>query len=80
MASDGAEKGSVGQGTAEDPWVLSTPPGTSEYTMYKDDSSDLPRLVCTVGKTTLYYELRCLDDLAGDAARARRLGRAGVGR
>ena len=63
MANDGAEKGSVGQGTAEDPWVLSTPPGTSEYTMHKDESSDPPRLVCTVGKTTLYYQLRCLDDL-----------------
>jgi len=36
MANDGAEMGSVGQGTPEDPWVLSTPPGTSEYTMHKD--------------------------------------------
>jgi len=30
MADDAAGKGLVGHGTAEDPWVLSTPPGTSE--------------------------------------------------
>ena len=53
----------VGQGTAADPWVLKTPPGTSGYSMYKDEESDPPRLVCTVGKTTLYYQLRCLEDL-----------------
>lgn len=52
-----------GQGTAQDPWLLKTPPGTSDYTMCKDEASDPPRLVCTVGKTTLYYQLRCLDDL-----------------
>ena len=43
--------------------VLKTPPGTSDFTMHKDESSDPPRLVCTVGKTTLYYQLRCLEDL-----------------
>ena len=53
----------VEQGTAQDPWVLKTPPGTSDYTMHKDEASDPPRLVCTVGKTTLYYQLRCLEDL-----------------
>jgi hypothetical protein len=31
--------------------------------MHKDESSDPPRLVCTVGKTTLYYQLRCIQDL-----------------
>jgi hypothetical protein len=53
----------VGQGTAADPWVLKTPPGTSEYSMFKDEASDPPRLVCTVGTTTLSYQLRCLQDL-----------------
>ena len=43
--------------------MLRTPPGTSEFTMHKDEASDPPRLVCTVGKTTLYYQLRCLQDL-----------------
>ena len=53
----------VGQGTAADHWVLVTPPGTSDYSMYQDEASDPPRLVCTVGKTTLSYQLRCLQDL-----------------
>jgi Family of unknown function (DUF6855) len=52
-----------GHGTAQDPWRLKTPPGTSDYTMYRDEAWDPPRLVCAVGKTTLYYQLRCLDDL-----------------
>jgi len=52
-----------GSGTQADPWVLKTPPGTSEYQMYKDESVDPPALVCVVGKTTLGYQLRCLDDL-----------------
>jgi len=53
----------VGTGTAEDPWVLRTPPGTSEYTMYRDDEADPPRLICQVGSTTLSYDARCLEDL-----------------
>jgi hypothetical protein len=52
-----------GEGTKESPWVLMTPPGTSEYQMYKDESADPPALVCVVGKTTLGYQLRALDDL-----------------
>ena len=53
----------TGSGTEDDPWVLRTPPGTSEYTMYRDEAADPPALVCRVGKTTLSYQLRCLDDL-----------------
>lgn len=52
-----------GSGTREDPWVLKTPPGTSEYLMWKDESADPPALICQVGKTSLTYQLRCLDDL-----------------
>ena len=51
-------------GTKADPWVLNTPPGTSEYTMYKDEEADPPALVCQVGSTTLKYQLRAIDDLA----------------
>ncbi len=51
-------------GTKADPWVLKTPPGTSEYTMYKDEEADPPTLVCQVGSTTLKYQLRAIDDLA----------------
>lgn len=54
----------VGSGTKEDPWQLSTPPGTSEYSMYREEGNDSPRLVCVVGSTTLYYDLRAVDDLA----------------
>lgn len=50
-------------GTQENPWNLRTPPGTSEYQMYRDESADPPALVCVVGKTTLTYQLRCLEDL-----------------
>jgi hypothetical protein len=52
-----------GDGTKESPWVLKTPPGTSEYLMYRDETADPPALVCVVGKTTLGYQLRALDDL-----------------
>lgn len=53
----------VGTGTKDDPWVLRTPPNTSQYTMYRDEAAQPPALVCVVGSTTLTYQLRCLDDL-----------------
>jgi hypothetical protein len=52
-----------GSGTKEDPWQLRTPSGSSEYTLYRDDTLDPPALVCTVGKTVLRYDARCIDDL-----------------
>jgi len=33
-----------GKGTADDPWILKTPPGTSEHKMYSDESSDPPEI------------------------------------
>jgi hypothetical protein len=50
-------------GTKDDPWVLKTAPGTSEYVMYRDEQADPPVLVCQVGSTTLKYHLRAIDDL-----------------
>ncbi|MGO4690979.1 DUF6855 family protein [Glaciibacter sp. 2TAF33] len=50
-------------GTPDDPWVLSTPPGSSQYTMYRDDQADPPALVCQVGSTRLSYDLRAIDEL-----------------
>jgi hypothetical protein len=50
-------------GTKDDPWVLKTPPGSSEYTMYRDEAGDPPVLVCQVGSTTLKYDARVIDDL-----------------
>jgi hypothetical protein len=52
-----------GTGTKEDPWVLRTPPGSSEYKMYRDPTLDPPALVCVVGSTTLSYQLRAIEDL-----------------
>lgn len=52
-----------GTGTADDPWLLRTPPGTSEYRMHRDEEGDPPALVCVVGRTTLRYRLRSIDDL-----------------
>jgi uncharacterized protein DUF6855 len=52
-----------GEGTAEKPWALKTPPGTADYTAWLDDSLDPPSLVVQVGKTQLRYHLRCIDDL-----------------
>lgn len=53
----------IGIGTRADPWVLKTPPGTSEYTMYRDEAADPPVLVCQVGSTQLKYQLRAIEDL-----------------
>lgn len=49
--------------TADDPWLLKTPPGTAEYTMHVDTKDRREVLVCTVGKTVLLYDFRALADL-----------------
>jgi hypothetical protein len=53
----------IGSGTKADPWVLKTPPGTSEYHLYRDETADPPALVCQVGSTQVRYHLRAIDDL-----------------
>ncbi len=50
-------------GTKEKPLVLKTPPLSSEYTMHVEEKNGKDVLVCTVGKTVLYYNLRCIEDL-----------------
>jgi hypothetical protein len=52
-----------GSGTREDPWVLKTPSGSSEYQMYRDEGADPPAIVCVVGKTVLSYRLSAIEDL-----------------
>ncbi len=52
-----------GAGTREDPWRLTTPPGSSAFTMYRDPEAQPPALVCRVGSTELRYHLRCIEDL-----------------
>jgi hypothetical protein len=52
-----------GSGTPQDPWVLKTPPGTSEFEAYRDPDAAPPALVVQVGATELRYHLRCIEDL-----------------
>ena len=52
-----------GNGTKDSPWELKTPPGSGDYTMYKDEAADPPVIVCQVGTTTLKYHLRAIEDL-----------------
>ena len=52
-----------GGGTKDDPWILTTPPGKSEFEAWRDDKGDPPALVVQVGSTQLRYELRCIEDL-----------------
>jgi len=52
-----------GNGTVEDPWILTTPPGKSEFDAWRDETADPPALKIRVGSTTLSYRLRCIEDL-----------------
>ena len=52
-----------GSGTPNDPWILTTPPGSSEFEAYRDPGANPPALVVQVGATELRYHLRCIDDL-----------------
>ena len=53
----------TGSGTRDDPWQLTTAPGTSAYEMWRDEDADPPALVCQVGSTQLRYHLRAIEDL-----------------
>src|SRR5260221_12039189 len=52
-----------GKGTKDDPWKLKTPPGTSDYQMWRDDTAEPPALVCQVGGTQLRYQWRAVEGL-----------------
>lgn len=52
-----------GSGTEDDPWILTTPPGQSEFDAWRDEQTDPPALVIRVGSTKLSYHLRCIADL-----------------
>lgn len=52
-----------GTGTPDDPWILKTPPLSSEYQAWKDETLSPSALVIRVGKTRLSYQLRCIEDL-----------------
>ena len=46
-----------GSGTPQDPWVLKTPPGTSEFEAYRDPEAAPPAHVVQVGAIELRYHL-----------------------
>src|SRR2546430_572934 len=52
-----------GEGTREQPWTLTTPPGRSEYQAYRDQGAEPPAVVVVVGSTELRYRLSCITDL-----------------
>ena len=53
----------LGVGTKDDPWQLKTPPLTSDYQMYIEERQGSEVIVCVVGKTTLLYDRRAIEDL-----------------
>jgi hypothetical protein len=59
----GEDKRFPRQGTADDPCRLKTPPLSSEFAMHREARNGQDVLVCTVNKTVLLYDARCLDDL-----------------
>lgn len=58
-----ATAGFTGSGTRDDPWILRTPSGSSQYRMYRDETGESPVIVCVVGATVLKYQLRAIEDL-----------------
>ena len=52
-----------GSGEASDPWILKTPPQTSEYRAWRDETAKPAALVVQVGATRLSYQLRAIKDL-----------------
>jgi hypothetical protein len=51
-----------GSGTADDPWVLKTPPLSSEFLAWRDSAKEA--LVVQVGTTQLSYRLSGIEDAA----------------
>jgi hypothetical protein len=50
-------------GTKDKPMALKTPPLSSDFTMHLDNKDGKDIIVCTVGKTVLHYDARCIQDL-----------------
>jgi hypothetical protein len=51
-------------GTKEKPLELQTPSGSGVFTMHVEEKQGTDLLVCTVGKTVLHYDPRCIKDLS----------------
>ena len=50
-------------GTRDDPWLLKTPPGTSDIKLWRDEAASPPALVCFASGAELRYHLRAIEDL-----------------
>jgi hypothetical protein len=53
----------AGKGTKDDPWLLKTPPGTSDIKLWRDPEASPPALVCFASGTELRYQLRIIEDM-----------------
>jgi hypothetical protein len=53
----------AGSGTKDDPWQLTTAPGSSAYTMWREPDASPPALLCQVGSTKLSYHASAVEDL-----------------
>ena len=53
----------TGSGTKEDPWILKTPPGKSEYKGWLEKDAEIPAVCCLVSGYELRYKIECLEDL-----------------
>jgi hypothetical protein len=51
-----------GTGDKDDPWLLKTPPLSSDFSAWRDTQATPPRLVVQVGSTQLSYQLRAIED------------------
>lgn len=63
MTDDTTDIDVEGTGTPSDPWILSTPPGSSQFEAHREPDADPPALVVRVGTTELRYHLSCVEDL-----------------
>ncbi|MCB9992454.1 MAG: hypothetical protein H6873_02230 [Hyphomicrobiaceae bacterium] len=51
-----------GSGQKDDPWLLKTPPLSSEFSVWRDAEAAPPALVVQVGTTVLSYRLNAIED------------------
>lgn len=49
-----------GTGTPKDPWLLTTPPGKSEFEAYRDPEADPPSLVVQVEHNARNNSMRAI--------------------
>lgn len=53
----------IGRGTKSDPWVLTTPPGNSEFLAFLDTAAEPKTINVQVKSTQLKYHFSAIEDL-----------------